>query len=271
VATLAQREIRSANEFLRALIVMTLVGGVIGLPIGYALSGIALRPVSEAVRERSAFVALASHQLRTPLSVIRISAELAKAGKGLSHDEALTTILEQTGRMEALAARLTALARAEARTEERRGRADLTDTAATVIAALGPAATHAGITLHLDAAGPVRTLLSADELTDVLTPLIENAVRFSPPGGTVTVRVLADRDKAIAEVVDQGPGIAPEDLPHVSRPFFQGRRARGGFGLGLAIVRAVVDRNRGRLSIESDPGRGTTVRVLLPMARDGGA
>ncbi len=264
VATLAQREIRSANDFLRVLIAMTLVGGVIGLPIGYALAGLALRPISEAVRERSEFVALASHQLRTPLSVIRTSAELAKTGKGVSPDEALATILGQAERMETLAARLTALARAETKVEEGHGQGDLVDTAETVVAALAPAAAQAGVTLDVDAPRPVGTRLGTDELTDLLTPLVENAIRFSPRRGNVTVRVLPDGGNAIAEVADQGPGIAPEDLPHVSRPFFQGRRARGGFGLGLAIAQAIVDRHRGRLSIVSTPGHGTTVRVILP-------
>ena len=106
IATPAQEESLALAEVLRVLAALTLVGGLVALPVGYALAGVALRPLDEAVRERNEFVAFASHQLRTPLSVIKTAAELGRAGRGLSPGEALDTILRQAGRIEGLAARL---------------------------------------------------------------------------------------------------------------------------------------------------------------------
>ena len=264
VATPAQESMRSLQLFLDVLIALTLVGGLVALPTGYALAGLALRPLDEAVRERSEFVALASHQLRTPLSVIRTSAELAQAGRGMSREEALDTILKQSERMEALAARLTALARAEVGTGGGKREADLSAVASGVLADLAPAADQARVALQLDAPGAVRAPIHAEEASSMLIPLIDNAIRFSTAGQTVTIRVRGERGRAIVEVADQGPGIDPGDVPHVGTPFFRGTRARGGYGLGLAIARTIAERYRGRLAIRSAPGQGTVVSVTLP-------
>ncbi|HLW61448.1 MAG TPA: HAMP domain-containing sensor histidine kinase [bacterium] len=268
VATPAQEELRALTMFLQVLIALTVTGGLLALPVGYALAGLALRPLDAAVRERSEFVALASHQLRTPLSVIRTAVELARAGRGVTRDEALITTLEQTERMEALAARLTALARAEAGSKASAERADLTRVAEAVVTGLNPAARQGGVGLALDAPGPIWAIVERDEVADVLTALVENAIRFSPRGGVVTVSIRANDARAIASVSDQGPGISPQDLPHVADAFYQGRNATGGHGLGLAIARAIVERRRGHLSIASSPGHGTVVRVTLPAGRD---
>jgi signal transduction histidine kinase len=264
VATPAQEQLRAVAEFLRVLIALTVAGGIVALPVGYALAGLALQPLDEAVRERTEFVARASHQLRTPLSVIRTSAELARAGRGLSPDEALGTILQQAQRMETLAARLTSLARAEAGPKPRLAQVDLALVASKVLEELAPVAAQAAVTTQAEATNPVWISAEADEMSDLLTTIVENAIQFSPPGGKVVVRVRAQGAQAIAEVADEGPGISPKDLPHVMNPFFQGHEPRGGFGLGLAIARATAERHGGQLSITSAPGRGTTVRVTLP-------
>jgi signal transduction histidine kinase len=256
VATPAQDAVASLDAFLRVLLALTLAGGLAALPAGYVLAGMALRPLEEAVRERSEFVAFASHQLRTPLSVIRTSAELARGGQGVTADEALETILAQTRRMEVLAARLSALSRSEAAVAAAAGPADLAAAAAEAVAGLRPAAERAGVELRLTAAGPAWVRADAAELTDLVAVLVENAVQFSPRGRAVAVRVLREGGRAALEVADQGPGIDPEDVPRVTRPFFQGQRARGASGLGLAIAHSIAER------------RGTTVRVTLPTARD---
>ena len=264
VATPAQEPLRVLAEFLRVLIALTVAGGLVALPVGYALAGLALRPLDEAVRERTEFVALASHQLRTPLSVIRTSAELAQAGRGLTPDEALGTILLQTQRMEMLAARLTALARAEAGPRTGPPLSDLVQVAGATTEGLTPVATHKGVALQIDAPEPVWVPAESAEMTDLLTTIVENAIQFSPRSGKVVVRVRAHGAHAIIEVTDEGPGISAKDLPHVTNPFFQGQESHGGYGLGLTIARAAAERRGGRLSIVSSAGQGTTVQVTLP-------
>jgi len=266
IATPCQEEIGVLREILRVLAALTLTGGIVALPVGYALAGLALRPLDDAVRERSGFVALASHQLRTPLAVIKTSAELARAGRGISPDEALETIVQQTERIEALAARLTALGRAEADAKSQDATVDLAEVVGDVVEGLGAAARQKGVAVHVDSQ-PAWVRVDRDAAADMITAIVENAIQFSPLGGTVVARVHARNARAVAEVEDQGPGISREDLSSVTAPFYQGRRARGRYGLGLAIARSVAERHGGRLTIESVVDRGTTVRVTLPARR----
>lgn len=264
VATPAQAQIDALADFLRLLAGLTIVSALAALPVGFVLAGRALSPLEAAVRERNEFVALASHQLRTPLSIIRTSAELARGSRALTPDEALARIVGQAERMEQLAGRLSALARAGTRDGTAPQGTDVVATARDVLHGLGPAAEAAGVELHLDSGGPVAARVDAAELTDALTAVLENAIRHSPRDGRVSVSVAADGRWARIAVADQGEGIAAEDLPHVTEPFFQGRGARGGHGLGLAIVRAVAERHGGRLDIRSAPENGTTVELTLP-------
>lgn len=267
VAIPAQSEVQALEAVRRTLIGMTAAGALAALVAGYLLAALALRPVENAIRDRREFVALASHQLRTPLSIIRTAAELGRATLGVTPEAAMETILRQTQRMETLAARLTDLAKAEHAARPVGPGADVVAVAADVIRSVRPAAASADVALRLEAPQSQWICVGLAEATDMLAAVVDNAVKFSPRGGVVIVRSRLDRGRAVVEVSDQGPGIASEDLPYVARPFFQGRSARGGHGLGLAIARAVAERHGGRLSIASSPGQGTTVRFVLPILR----
>lgn len=265
VAIPVRGEVQALRAIRRTLAGMTVAGTVAALVAGYLLAAVALQPVDRAVRERTEFVLRASHQLRTPLSIIRTAVELGREGLGVSPGEAMETVLRQVRRMEDLAARLTRLARAESSPLPRPGGADAVRVASEVLEALRPAADRAGVTLRLDAPASVWVRAEPSEVEEVLAAAVDNAVKFSPEGGQVTLRVRGERHRGVLDVEDQGPGIAPEDLPYVTQPFFQGRTTRSGYGLGLAIARVVAERRGGRLSIDSSPGRGTTVRVVLPV------
>ncbi len=267
VAVPSRDEVRALLALRRALIGMTAAGALAALVAGYVLAVVAFRPVDDAMRERHEFIALASHQLRTPLSIIRTSVELARAGLGVMPEEAFETVLRQTQRMDVLTARLTTLAKAESNARRAVGEADVVAVAAEVVASLRPAASLAGVTLYLDAPPSQWICAEPAETDDMLTAVVENAIKFSPRGGTVCMRVGLEYRHAVVEVSDQGPGIAVEDLPHIVRPFVQGRSARGGYGLGLAIARAVAERCGGQLSIAPPSGQGTTVRLALPVPR----
>lgn len=266
LATPASDAVRALAVFAVLLGALTVAGGAAALPAGYLLAGRALRPLEEAIRERSDFVALASHRLRTPLAVIRTSAELALGGQGVGAEEALQTILAQGRDMEALASRLSALARSDGAPARRGATTDLGRVAREVAAALGPAAERAGVDLRVEGPPVLRARGPEAEVADALTSVLENAVRFSPRGGRVTVRATASGRWATVDVADQGPGIDPADLPRITEPFVQGSlgRSRGGTGLGLAIAAATLRRLHGRLHITSRPGAGTTVRMQFP-------
>jgi signal transduction histidine kinase len=266
VAVPAAAPLQTLEQLRRSLAGMILAAAAAALVAGYALAGVAVRPLEHAVRDRSEFVALASHQLRTPLSVIRTSAELAGAGLDVSPAEALRVILEQGRRIEALADRLTRLARAGAEARRSRGTLDLAAAVPRMLEPLRAAAAQAGVILAADAPEPVWARVDRDTLDEACTPVVENAIKYSPRGGAVAVRVYRDGRQAIVEVTDHGPGIAAGDLPHVMRPFFQGGGRRGGYGLGLAIAQAAAVRGGGRVTIASGAS-GTTVSIVLRSAR----
>jgi signal transduction histidine kinase len=110
----------------------------------------------------------------------------------------------------------------------------------------------------------------ADRLVQVATNLLSNALRYSQPGGTVTVRVGRRGSDAMLEVADTGTGIAPDDLRHVFTRFWRGDRSRspaaGGAGIGLAIVAELVRAHDGRIDVDSALGHGSCFRVIIPVA-----
>src|SRR5947208_1884844 len=113
-------------------------------------------------------------------------------------------------------------------------------------------------------------------IEQVLDNLLSNALKFSPEGATVSIRLLLEANTGVVHisVADTGPGIPPEDLPHIFERFYQGRaytkNTLAGSGLGLALAKKVVEAHRGRIWVESDLGKGTMVHFTLPLALRGG-
>jgi two-component system OmpR family sensor kinase len=213
------------------------------------------------------FIADASHELRTPLAAISGYAELTRREE-LSPDVeySLVRIASQTERMTALVEDLLLLARLDAGRPLERGEVDLT---ALVVDAVADA--HAAGPDHrwqLDVPEqPVTVPGDGSRLAQVLANLLANARTHTPPGTTVTVALTAGPSGARLSVTDDGPGIAPDLLPHIFERFARGSAGRsrdnGSTGLGLAIVRAVVGAHGGRVEVSSEPGR-TEFVVRLP-------
>jgi heavy metal sensor kinase len=219
------------------------------------------------------FTADASHELRTPLTAIKGQAEVAlqKDREPEAYRRVLEAINEEVDRMIRLTAGLLTLARADA------GQGQLTleqvDLAGIVAAAAGqvrPAAGRQGVRLEV-AAGPAATLKAdKDLLIQLLLNLLDNAVKHTPAGGTVTVGWQAGDGTVALRVTDTGAGIAPEHLPHIFDRFYRAdsarSRAQGGAGLGLSICRWIAEAHGGAISAESAEGRGSAFIVRLPLA-----
>jgi two-component system, OmpR family, sensor kinase len=213
------------------------------------------------------FVADASHELRTPLAAIRGYAELSKRGE-LSEEAAhsLTRISSQAERMTTLVEDLLLLARLDAGRPLERAEVDLTRLVVDAVSdahVAGP-----GHRWQLDVPDePVTVPGDASRLAQVLANLLANARTHTPPGTRVTVTLAAAPAAARLRVADDGPGIAPDLLPHVFERFARGSssrsRASGSTGLGLAIVHAVVAAHGGTVDVHSGPGR-TEFDVRLP-------
>jgi heavy metal sensor kinase len=235
------------------------------------LNGMLAR-IEQGVVAQRRFVADASHELRTPLAVMRAELEVALRDRGRAADaaEVLDSAAEEVARMGKIVDDLLTLAhRDENRLELLLEPVDLGEVAARVAAQLRPLAERAGVQLGVDA--PARAAVLADQtrLTQVVTNLVDNAVKYTGAGGSVRVRVWEEADGAGLAVSDTGPGIAPEHLPKVFDRFYRldaaRTRAGGGSGLGLAICQELVEAHGGRIWADSVPGAGSTFTLALPL------
>jgi two-component system sensor histidine kinase BaeS len=213
------------------------------------------------------FLLSISHELKTPLAAIRGYAEGLEDGV-FSPEEATETIREEARRLERLVRDLLDLARMNRREfVVHRERIDLGDVAREVVRRYESDAKTAGIELDCMAAAPAPATADQDRALQVVSNLVENALRSTPAGGTVRVRA----EPGMLVVEDTGVGLAPEDLPHTFERFYlhdknPDGRARIGSGLGLAIVKELTERMGGTISVDSERGRGTTFVVRLSNA-----
>lgn len=226
--------------------------------------------LDQAFTQERRFTDQAAHQLRTPLAILKLQTQmLAKEEDVVEQRSLIDKLGEGVDRATDLVECLLTLARLEA-VEGGSSSADLRDEAIAVIEDVAPAAAARGVQLafEADAVPPVRgnpTLLRL-----IVSNLLENAVRHAPANSEVRLRIARLDGAADLVVDDHGPGIAPEDRPHVFRRFYQGRNeTNGGAGLGLAIVAEAVRVIGGRITLEDrdDGASGLVTRVVLPTAR----
>jgi len=117
---------------------------------------------------------------------------------------------------------------------------------------------------HRPAEGDDHLVCDANEVQQAIVALLVNAVEAMPEGGRLTLAASASPDSLHVEVTDTGVGISPQALPHIFEPFFTTKEAGSGVGLGLSVVYGIVQRHKGRIEVDSQPGRGTTFRIELP-------
>ena len=229
---------------------------------------------------RRQLVADIAHELRTPLSVLRLQVESLEDGVAQPTAETLSSLGQEVGLLQRLVEDLRLLSLADAgQMTFALANIDPHDLVAHAATMYAPRARQQGIELRVNAS-PVLPKIRADQqrLAQVLGNLIENALRYTPAGGVVTLgvqqKVAADAPSLVGTVVfsvaDSGPGIAPGDLAHIFDRFYRADRARsretGGSGLGLAIVQRLTEALGGQVSVESELGNGTVFRVALPVA-----
>lgn len=231
-----------------------------------------LASLEEAYNVQKRFVADASHELRTPLSIIQGNIELLRRPVVLTEAERaeiLETIHGETQRMSRLIDDLLSLARADAGVEIRRAEVEL-DALVMEAARAGRIRARETHTVKVAALEPVKVTGDRDRLKQLLLILLDNALTYTPAGGSVTLGLRAEGNQAVLTVADTGIGIAPEDLPHIFERFYRADKARsraqGGTGLGLAIARWIVEKHGGHIDVTSEPGRGSVFSVHLPLA-----
>lgn len=249
---------------------------LLGASVSYYLARRTLQPIQEAMELQGRFTSDASHELRTPLTAMRSEIEVALRDKGLSAANArdlLASNLEEIAKLEALSAGLLRLARSENGLDP----SVISTTPATDIIndaaeRFAPAVAAAGVELDL-APGHHGITGDKDSLVELVAILIDNAIKYSPDGGTVKASSTMSGHHVSISVADHGLGIPDADKAHIFDRFYRADTSRtkgtghqpGGHGLGLSIAKRIVDLHHGTISVHSKPGKGSTFVVRLPV------
>jgi len=230
-------------------------------------------PIERAVAHMRRFMADAAHELRTPIAVARARAEVAlqQTRDPAEYIAALTAIENEMQRLGGVVGQLLLLARAE--TGElplAREPVFLDDLALEAVQAARTLADEKGVSLTVSTFDEAPLVGDPGLLRQLVMILLDNSVKFTPAGHTVSVQVTNAGERAELEVADSGIGIEPKHLPHIFERFYRADSARGrgagdGAGLGLAIARWIVEQHGGDINVTSQPGQGTNVRVRLPV------
>jgi len=275
-ASQSTQEIETAQSQLRWGLCM---GGMMALGLvgisGLWLTQKTFEPIEESVKQLKQFTADASHELRSPLTAIKTSVDVM-----LNHPERihpknarkLAAIASATAQMTYLAEELLFLARTDAAvltTAREWIPISLNEVLQDLVELLEPSALTKGITIKAHWLADVLVVGDGVQITRLFSNLLENALQYTPWGGTVVLTVVRHNRSAIVSVKDNGVGIAPEQQPFVFERFWRADKAQarreGGMGLGLAIAMAIAQRHGGEITLSSQVGVGSCFKVRLPV------
>ena len=234
----------------------------------WLLSKRSIRPIDKSIKQQSAFVAAASHELRTPVTALRANAEVLRDADLGEFSVYLNSIEEVSERMTRLVGDMIDLARADAgELEMTSAPMDAARVAAEAVRWITPVAQCKRIAIHEELT-PASMSGDSDRFRQILLALLDNALRYTGEGGTITVRTSGDKRCVTVSIADNGIGISDEHKPRVFERFYRTDSARaavsGGAGLGLSIVAQLTEQMRGRVSVSDTPGGGTTVTLEFP-------
>ncbi len=240
---------------------------------GWYLARKALVPTRLAFQRQHDFIANVSHELRTPLALLRANADVLLRGRArLPEEDAelLEDIVAETVYMDKMTSNMLLLARMDAnQLRLAHEKLNLTQLARDVMRRAQSLAIQSSITLDCQEEEPAYVLGDRVLLEQTLLVLLDNALKYNHPGGSVSVRTFIDGQRACLRVSDTGIGIASTDLPRLGERFYRVDKARsreaGGHGLGLSIARGIIAAHQGELILNSEQGKGTSATVLLPV------
>lgn len=260
-----------------------------GLLTGFAFSGVAallilgvggwglarksLVPIQRSIQQMRQFVADASHELRTPAAVLQTRAEvtLQKSRSPAEYVDTIRAMQTEAQRLSGIVDALLLLAASDERQlSVRLERVYLDDLLVDASTRLRPLASQKQIVLELGQLEEAPVDVDPALVRQLITILLDNAVKYTPAGGTVRVSVTAEALLCRVSVADNGSGIHPKILPHVFERFVRSDHARsrgGGVGLGLSIAKAIADAHGAHIDVQSTPGSGTTITVEFSRAR----
>lgn len=237
----------------------------------YFLAGRTLHPIEQSLEAQKHFISDASHEIRTPLTAMRTSMDVSLRNPSIEGEakETLEDSLQEVMRLQKLADSLLNLSLLESAQKTQMQSIPLLSLFNDVMRVILPLAEKKQIEITL----PTEDALvkgDATQLTELFIILLENAVKYSPEKSLIYVSLILQRSHVVISIVDQGSGIAEEDLPHIFDRFYRADKSRtsanAGYGLGLAIAKRIVELHAGSIHVTSTLGKGTTFKVVLPSA-----
>ena len=256
---------------LRSLLTGSLLIGLAALAVlfvcSYVLSGAVTRPVGRAWQQQKQFLSDASHELKTPLTVILSSTELLEQSAAPEQKQYVDNIRAESRRMKQLVEDMLTLSRIQRSDAPLPDTAaDLSDAAANVALRFEPVAYEAGLTLSYDIAPGLLVRGDSDKLEQAMAVLLDNAIKYAAPGTEVRLDAVRQGKNACLWVENEGDPIPADKLPHIFDRFYRADESRtdgGSFGLGLSIAKAIVETHRGTIRCDSS-GSTTRFTITLP-------
>ena len=257
------------------IILLTLLNTVVLLVSGgvaYWFAGRTLNPIEQMTNKQKQFIADAAHELKTPLTAMKTYLEVNKRNKHLDKEkihEIIDSTLEDVDSLSYLVRNLLKQSRYQDYTAKDFSIIDIKSVVDSVVQKFEPKAKEKNI--EIDAKSLKSTKINADKagITELATILLDNAVKFNNPGGTITLDIKKEGRFAVLTIKDSGIGISKKDLPHIFDRFYKVDEARSkadqdGYGLGLSIAKEIVKKHKGTISAQSNTNEGTTFTVKLP-------
>ena len=239
--------------------------------LGFFLAGKNLRPIEEVLEKQKRFTADASHDLRTPLAIMKTDCEVSLKKKTVTNEEfrqVMLSNLEEIDRMSAMVDQLLFLSRHNYTSEQPLELISLDTLVEKMTTTFQSLAKRKNLTLSFVRNTPGNMLGNRLDVERLFLNILKNAIDYTPAGGKIHVSVQTSSSQLKLSIKDTGIGIAQKDLPHITEAFYKADQARSaeysGAGLGLSIVKKIVTQHHGKLEITSTPGVGTEVIVLLP-------
>jgi signal transduction histidine kinase len=256
------------QRFGRTLIIIDSALIVLGFIFSYILSGLTLRPIRKVLQQQEEFAQEASHELRTPLSVIALEVETLRRDDNDSNSDTLNHISDELDRMGRLIDGLLTLVHSHHKTRQTgQARFNLTEAAQAAFSQLQKVAKAKQLTYSFASEYSGEVVAERNDIEQAIGIILQNAIKYSPAGGSISLTVTRhSKYEALVTVRDTGAGIAEEDLPHIFDRFYRSKNTGAhitGLGLGLAIAKKIVTLHKGRVTIESQVGKGTTARIYL--------
>src|SRR3989344_407446 len=260
----------------RVLFILLYTNGVIFVMsgiAGYFLAGRTLAPIEQAMEEQKRFVADASHELKTPLTALQTSTEVALRNKKLSLKDAKNALkgnLEDLESLKKLTNDLLSLTSFQQNGNKLPlSKIDVGNVVNSAYKKIAPLAKKKNIIVQLDSK-KVNIKSNEEILEKLIAILLDNAVKYTPGGGKVFLSVATGQRNLIINVKDTGVGIAKRDIPHIFDRFFRAEASRtkgaaDGYGLGLSIAKQIVKLHNGSINVNSTQDKGSTFTVKLPL------